>query len=57
MNQADLKERTTRFALDVLYFCRSIQDTWEGRRIGGQLFDAAAPSQQTIDRLSGPVEG
>ena len=42
MNQADLKERTTRFALDVLYFCRSIQDTWEGRRIGGQLFDAAS---------------
>jgi four helix bundle protein len=42
MNQADLKERTTRFALDVLYFCRSIQETWEGRRIGRQLFDAAS---------------
>jgi four helix bundle protein len=42
MNQAELKERTARFALRVLNFCRSIRNTWEGRRIGDQLFDAAS---------------
>lgn len=42
MNQAELKERTARFALRVLNFCRSIRNTWEGRRLGDQLFDAAS---------------
>jgi four helix bundle protein len=42
MNQTELKERTARFALDVLDFCRSIRNLWEGRRIGDQLFDAAS---------------
>ena len=41
INQGELKERTARFALRVLNFCRSIRNTWEGRRIGDQLFDAA----------------
>ena len=42
MDQAQLKARTAQFALDVLNFCRSTRDTWEGRRIGNQLFDAAS---------------
>ena len=42
MNQAELKDRTARFALDVLHFCRSMQGSWEGRRIAAQLFDAAS---------------
>jgi four helix bundle protein len=42
VNQAQLKARTLQFALDVLNFCRSIRNTWEGRRIGDQLFDAAS---------------
>jgi four helix bundle protein len=42
MDQTELKERTTRFALDNLDFCRSIRHLWEGRRIGDQLFDAAS---------------
>jgi four helix bundle protein len=41
MDKTELKERTARFALDVLDFCRSIRNVWEGRRIGDQLFDAA----------------
>jgi four helix bundle protein len=42
VDQTELKERTGRFALDVLDFCRSIRNIWEGRRIGDQLFDAAS---------------
>jgi four helix bundle protein len=42
MDQTQLKARTARFALEVLAFCRSIRNTWEGRRIGNQLFDAAS---------------
>jgi four helix bundle protein len=42
MDQTELKERTARFALDALDFCRSIRHLWEGRRIGDQLFDAAS---------------
>ena len=42
MNQAQLKARTLQFALDILNFCRSIRNTWEGRRLGDQLFDAAS---------------
>ena len=42
MSQAQLKARTVQFALDILNFCRSIRNTWEGRRIGDQLFDAAS---------------
>jgi len=42
VSQAQLKARTVQFALDILNFCRSIRNTWEGRRIGDQLFDAAS---------------
>jgi len=29
-----------RFAVRVVRFCRTLPDTWEARRIGGQLIDA-----------------
>ena len=36
-----LKERTREFAVSVVKLIRELPDTLEGRRIGGQLFDAA----------------
>ena len=41
VDQAQLKARTARFALNVLEYCRTIRSTWEGRRLGEQLFDSA----------------
>src|SRR5262245_32510846 len=41
MNQAQLRERTKRFALRAVIFCRSLPQHWEGRRIAGQLIDAS----------------
>jgi four helix bundle protein len=38
----ELKERTLRFALDVLRFCQTIPHTWEGRFVADQLFRASA---------------
>ena len=37
----ELKERTLRFALEVVGFCRTIPDTWEGRHVRDQLFRSA----------------
>ena len=34
----ELKERTMRFALRVMRFCRTLPDNWEGRFIADQLF-------------------
>ncbi len=36
----DLKARTRQFAIDVIRFCRTLPSTFEGRRLGGQLFDS-----------------
>ncbi len=36
----DLKVRTRQFAIDVILFCRTLPSTFEGRRLGGQLFDS-----------------
>lgn len=33
----ELRERTFRYALRVVTFCRKLPDTWEGREIGRQL--------------------
>ncbi len=33
-----IKERTMRFALRIVRFCRTLPDTWEGRHIRDQLF-------------------
>ncbi len=35
-----LKKRTFDFALGIIRFCARLPQTWEARRIGGQLFDA-----------------
>jgi four helix bundle protein len=37
-----LKERTMRFALRVLWLCRALPTDWEGRFIADQLFRASA---------------
>jgi four helix bundle protein len=44
MNQfaEELKERTMRFALRVMRFCRSLPEDWEGRFIADQLFRSSA---------------
>jgi four helix bundle protein len=39
--ERDLRERTMRFALDAMKFCRRLPDSLEGRHIRGQLFRAA----------------
>ena len=36
----ELRARTMRFAVRVVRFCRTLPDTWEARRIGGQMIDA-----------------
>ena len=35
-----LKQRTFAFALDVVKFCRTLRNTWEGRELSDQLFRA-----------------
>jgi four helix bundle protein len=44
MNQLaeGLKERTIRFALRVMRFCRTLPQDWEGRFIADQLFRSSA---------------
>jgi four helix bundle protein len=37
-----LKERTMRFALRILRFCRALPQDWEGRFVADQLFRAGA---------------
>jgi len=41
MNAKELRDRTQRFAVRVVRFCRTLPGTWEARRIGGQLIDSA----------------
>jgi four helix bundle protein len=36
----ELRQRTFRYALRVIPFCRKLTDTWEGREIGRQLLRA-----------------
>ena len=40
MKYQNLRDRTFRFAVDTVAFCRALPATWEARRIAGQLFDA-----------------
>ncbi len=35
-----LRDRTFRFAVSVVGFCRDLPKTWEAHRLAGQLFDA-----------------
>ena len=40
MTPKELKDRTKRFALNVIFLVRELPPTIDGRRLGGQLFDA-----------------
>jgi four helix bundle protein len=41
MTSKELKDRTKRFAVAVIALCRELPPTLDGRRLGGQLIDAA----------------
>ena len=41
MTPKELKDRTKRFAVSVIRFCRELPPTLDGRRLGQQLLDAA----------------
>src|SRR5262245_16589138 len=41
MDPQSLRERTQRFAVRTVKFCRTLPHTWEARRIGGRLIDAS----------------
>jgi four helix bundle protein len=36
----ELKRRIFKFALDIISFCRTLRETWEGRELSDQLFRA-----------------
>lgn len=40
MTPKELKDRTKRFAVDVIHLCREMPPTLDGRRLGQQLLDA-----------------
>ena len=41
MTSKELKDRTKRFAVQVIELCRDLPPTLDGKRVGGQLIDAA----------------
>ena len=41
MTPIELRRRSMQFAVRVVFFCRILPPTWEAKRIGGQLLDAA----------------
>ena len=41
MTSKELKDRTKRFAVNVIQLCRELPPTLDGRRLGGQLIDSA----------------
>lgn len=41
MTPKELKDRTKRFAVEAIGLCRELPLTLDGRRLGGQLIDAA----------------
>ncbi len=40
MTSKELQQRTKRFAVRTVQFCRRLPQSWEARRIGGQLIDS-----------------
>ena len=40
MTPKELKDRTKRFAVDVIHLCRELPPTLDGRRLGQQLIDS-----------------
>jgi four helix bundle protein len=41
MTPQELRNRSMQFAVRAVRFCRTLPDSWEARRIGGQLIDAS----------------
>jgi four helix bundle protein len=41
MTPQELRNRSMTFAVRSVRFCRTLPDTWEARRIGGQLIESA----------------
>src|SRR3954470_8656366 len=41
MTSDELRDRTMRLATRVVLFCRTLPNTWEARRLGGQLLASA----------------
>jgi len=41
MTPEELRDRTMQFAVRTVRFCRTLPESWEARRIGGQLIDAS----------------
>ena len=41
MTPQELRNRIMQFAIRAVRFCRSLPDTWEARRIGGQLIESS----------------
>jgi four helix bundle protein len=41
VNATELQDRSKRFAVRVVLFCRCLPTSWEARRIGGQLINSA----------------
>ena len=41
MTPKELKDRTKRFAVDIVVLCRELPNTLDGRRLGQQLLDCA----------------
>ena len=41
MDYQHLRDRTFGFGVQAIRFCRGLPHTWEARRVGRQLFDAA----------------
>lgn len=41
MTPKELKDRTKRFAVDVIRLCRELPATLDAKRLGGQLIDAS----------------
>lgn len=41
MTPKELKDRTKRFAVNVIQLCRELPPTLDGRRLGGQLIDSS----------------
>jgi four helix bundle protein len=41
MKYQNLRDRTFKFALATIEFCRQLPSTWEARRIAAQLFDCS----------------
>src|SRR5712692_9270770 len=57
MTFEDLRRRTFRFAVRAVRFCRTLPDSWETRRIGGQLIDASTSVAMNYRATRRPVPG